>query len=99
MSRCILVDNCQLGELPVYNRLLFPFLEQQGQYWGNPSDDCQAVNELERMRTEGAEFILFAWTASWWFDTYPHFIDYVRKSYPCKLENERISIFDLRSSK
>ena len=98
-SRCILVDDSQLGELPIYNRLLFPFLEQDGQYWGNPSDDRQAIDELERMRAKGADFMIFAWTARWWFETYPDFIDYVRKRYACKLENERISIFDLRHSK
>jgi hypothetical protein len=97
--RCILVDDVQLGELPVYNRLFLPFLEHDGQYWGNPSDDCHAVRELERMRTAGAEYIIFAWTARWWFNSYPEFIGYLHSRYRCKLENERISIFDLKTSR
>lgn len=96
LSTCILIDGAQLGELHVYNRLFVPFLEQNGQYWGNPADDDQATTELERLRNSGAHFLIFAWTAYWWLDAYPQFYQHVRSRYPCRIENERIMIFELQ---
>src|SRR5687767_6879763 len=63
LSQCILIDGEELGELPVYNRLFIPFLERGGQYWGSPADSNQAIQELERLRAEGAAFAILPWTA------------------------------------
>ena len=82
LSTCILIDGNELGELPVYNRLFIPFLERGGQYWGNPAESNQAIQELERLRSERATFLVIAWTARWWFDTYPEFVEYMRTRYP-----------------
>jgi hypothetical protein len=97
LSTCILVDNCQLGELPVHNRLFLHFLERNGEYAGNPADSREAINELERLRRQGADFVAIAWTACWWLDTYSDFISHLRTHYTCRLENERIILFDLRA--
>jgi hypothetical protein len=97
LSTCILVDNGQLGELPVYNRLFLPFLERDGEYFGSPADSREAIMELERLRSHGAEFVVFAWTAFWWLDTYPEFLSHIRKHYASPLQNERLIIFELRA--
>jgi hypothetical protein len=97
LSTCILVDDCQLGELPVYNRLFLPFLVRDGKYFGSPADSREAITELERLRSSGAAFIVFAWTAFWWLDTYPEFLSHIWTHYPCRLQNERIIIFELRA--
>jgi hypothetical protein len=96
LSTCILVDGVQLGDLPVYNRLFLPFLERDGQYYGSPADSRQAIAGLERLRVRGATHIAIAWTAFWWLDSYGDFFQYLRSRYPCRLENERVIIFDLQ---
>jgi glycosyltransferase involved in cell wall biosynthesis len=78
-------------------RRRIPFLERDGQYWGNPADDATAIGELERLRGCGAAFIAIAWPVFWWFDYYPGFGRYLRAEFPCALENDRLVVFDLRN--
>jgi hypothetical protein len=75
-----------------------PFLERNGQYWGPPADDDNALHEFERMRNEfGAGFIAFAEPAFWWLDHYIKFAGHLRRHFRCTLRNERLVIFDLRT--
>jgi glycosyltransferase involved in cell wall biosynthesis len=73
-----------------------PFLERDGKYWGNPSDDENAIEELERLREAGAQFMVFAWSTFWWFEYYRGLHQYLRTRFPCVLENDSIVMFDLR---
>ncbi len=77
-------------------RRAIPFLERAGRYWGPPSDDETAIAEMERLRREGAGFMVFVWTAFWWLDHYLRFHRYIRGRYRCVLENDRLVVFDLR---
>ena len=72
-----------------------PFLERNGKYWGRPVDSAAAIQELERLRIEGANYIVFAWPAFWWLDYYSEFHRYLLARYPCNLENDRLVVFDL----
>jgi hypothetical protein len=83
-----ILDNCQS----------IPFLERDGMYWGAPSDDAIAIEEFERLRREGASFIVFGWPAFWWFDYYAQFNCYLRTKFRCVLDNDRLVVFNLRSS-
>jgi hypothetical protein len=74
-----------------------PFMEQNGQYYGLPADDATAIQELERLRAEGAKFIVFWWADFWCLDYYTGFNSHLRASYPCILEDESLVIFDLRT--
>jgi glycosyltransferase involved in cell wall biosynthesis len=73
-----------------------PFLERDGEYWGAPPDDETAIDELERLRNLGASYLVVAWPAFWWLDYYTRFGDWLRGRFPCRLENERVVVFDLR---
>jgi hypothetical protein len=79
-------------------RHAIPFFERDGEYWGPPEDDRTAIRELERLRRLGARFIAFAWPAFWWLDYYAKFHGYLRATFRCILENDRLVVFDLRSS-
>jgi len=93
----ILVDEMQthLG-VDAYRRSL-PFLEHNGEYWGRPADDQQAISEIERMRKSGCTHIVFAWPSMWWLDHYAEFYRHLQSGFRCVLENERLIVFDLRS--
>ena len=74
-----------------------PFLERDGQYWGPPPDGDTGIQELERLRKLGADFIVFVWTAFWWLDYYAELHNYLRSRFRCVLENDRMVAFDLRT--
>ncbi len=92
----IMVDEEQWGAselLPDYRCL--PFLEKDGCYWGSPADALTAVRELERMRQQGANFIVFGWPAFWWLDFYQGLQHHLQENYPIVSQNDHIIVFDL----
>jgi SAM-dependent methyltransferase len=94
-KRFILVDDGQWGRVRDLSDRAMPFVEKDGQYWGPPSDDATAWQELERLRAAGATHIAFAWPSFWWFGHYAEFSRRLRESFPCVLENERLVAFKL----
>jgi len=93
----ILVDDEEWGmEKEWAGRRRFAFLERAGEYWGAPPDDDTAISELERLKADGASFIVFAWPAFWWLDQYTEFRRYLHTHFRCLLENDRVVVFDLR---
>ena len=93
----IFVDDEQLSSGDAFaGRRRIPFLERDGQYWGTPADDDTAIRELERLRQDGAAFIIFAWPSFWWLDYYAGIQRHLRSTYRCLLQNDRLTVFDLR---
>lgn len=94
----ILVDNDEWGFGQLFwNYRIFPFAEENGQYWGPPTDDETAVREFKRLQQSGASFIVFGWPAFWWLDYYQGLNRHLRSSFRCVLHNDRLVVFDLRS--
>jgi SAM-dependent methyltransferase len=93
----VFVDEEQIRGVLSTGRSSMPFLERDGQYWGSPPDDTTAINELDRLRRNGATFIIFAWPAFWWLDHYATFTDYLYSKFRCVIKNERLIAFDMRS--
>jgi hypothetical protein len=73
-----------------------PFIEREGQYWGPPPDNDTAINELERLRLSGADFIVFIWPSFWWLDHFTEFYRYLHMRFNCLARNNRVVVFDLR---
>ena len=93
----VLVDDEEWGmEKEWMGRRRFAFLEREGEYWGAPPDDDIAIRELERLKSDGADFIVFAWPAFWWLDYYAEFRSYLHARFRRLLENDRVIVFDLR---
>ena len=95
-SHFIFVDQGMIEYELSDNRYAIPFIERNGKYWGQPSDDSAAIKELERLRHSGANFIAFVWPAFWWLDHYSEFNKYLRSKFPCVKQNERLIMFDIR---
>jgi glycosyltransferase involved in cell wall biosynthesis len=92
----ILVDENQWGGktfLP--DRNVIPFPEHNGEYWGPPADDDTAIAELERLRLEGADFIVFASGAFWWLDYYAGFARHLKSQYHQVNTSDSIIAFNL----
>ncbi|MBD1847730.1 glycosyltransferase family 2 protein [Cyanobacteria bacterium FACHB-63] len=91
----ILIDENQWGCEKRPDFQVLPFLEQAGEYWGAPLDSQTAIRELERMRHEGASFLVIGWTAFWWFDYFAEFRDHLNTNFPCILRNSCLMVFNL----
>jgi glycosyltransferase involved in cell wall biosynthesis len=95
--RFVLVDEQNLWRYDQLPGKRIPFLERNGEYWGMPTDDIAAIQECERLREAGAEYIVFAWPSFWSLDYYSKFQMHLRSHYRCILENERLVVFALYS--
>jgi hypothetical protein len=94
-GRFILIDEDQWETSDaIAGRLRIPFLEQGGRYWGPPTDGEHAVDELERLRAAGADFMVVAWPGFWWLDHYRPLNDRLNQTRRV-FENDRLIIFDL----
>lgn len=94
-AKFILVDDQLLS--PLFDEFGFiPFLEKDGVYWGPPADAGAAVCELQRIRSRGAEYIVFAWPAFWWLEYYAELDQHLRCSFDCVLNTQRLVVFDLK---
>ncbi|PYS05433.1 MAG: hypothetical protein DMG12_07725 [Acidobacteria bacterium] len=80
----------------VAGRKRIPFMERGGRYWGKPRDDQEAIQEIERLRLAGANFMVFAWPAFWWLDHYSGMTRFLQRKFECVLKNERLVVFDIR---
>ena len=93
----VLIDDVQFGAQRIGGRRVLPFLEKNGSFWGPPGDDQSAIDELERMRQQGASAVVIVWPAFWWLDAYPGFYRHLQGRYPCRIQNERVILFDMMS--
>jgi glycosyltransferase involved in cell wall biosynthesis len=82
----------------VAGRPCLPFPERDGQYWGRPASDEDALWELDRQRQAGANYIVFGWPAFWWLDHYRRLGQRLRTGYRTLLDNDQVVAFDLRES-
>ena len=93
----ILVDEDTLHGNEITKDLrTIPFIECNGQYWGQPANDDMAIKEFNRLRQTGASAIVFLWHTIWWLDHYVGFSNYLRQKFPCVLQNDCLIAFDLR---
>jgi succinoglycan biosynthesis protein ExoV len=87
------------GGQAMSGRRTLPFLERDGRYWGLPADSSTAIAELERLRNEGAQYIVFMWPSFWWLSHYHEFHSHLRQNYRTLSHNERILVFSLAPSR
>lgn len=95
-NKFILVNENMWAPESVAGRIAVPFLERDGQYWGEPENDQIAIQEVERMRGCGSSFMVFSPPGFWWLDYYAQFHRYLRLEYQCVMDDDRLVVFDLR---
>src|SRR5204863_8677992 len=63
--------------------------DESGAYSGHyPTDSAAAIEHLEALRAEGAQYFLLPATALWWLEHYPEFAAHLRSRYPTAAERE-----------
>lgn len=95
-TSAILVDDGQFLSAGGTTAELRPFLERDGEFWGPPPDSGTAIEELERMRRDGARYAVFAWPAFWWLEYYADLTRHLRANYAVQAGTDNVLVYDLR---
>ena len=75
-----------------------PFLERDGAYRGNPADSAQAIAELERLRGQGATYLVLRSSAYWWLDYYEEFAAYLDSAFSRVFVSNNLIVWALVSA-
>jgi hypothetical protein len=69
-----------------------------GRYAGYyPPDSAAAIEHLESLREQGAQFLLFPETAFWWLEHYDQFRQHLDSRHQCIWKDQQVIIYKLRS--
>ncbi len=75
----------------------FPGDEHGGYVGHHPPDDGWAIEQLDKARAAGAQFLVIPASMRWWLDHYRDFAERLRSTRePIHDDRERCTIFDLR---
>lgn len=91
-----LVDEHKLDRRLIAGWPLRNFPEHDGRYWGPPASDKAALREIDRMRSNGTKYVIFAWPAFWWLAHYADLNRYLRNKFRCVLEDDLLIVFDIQ---
>jgi hypothetical protein len=93
----VLLDEEETGYEVDRGRHFVPFPESQGGYGGPPASDAEAIEEIERLRSAGANYFVVAWPAFWWLDHYSRFSEHLITRYGRLHADDTVVVFDLRT--
>jgi GT2 family glycosyltransferase len=87
----VVVSKGDEGLLDLYGRRGWHFPQaSNGEYlWYYLPDGPPVVAQLETLRMQGAQYLLFPKPAFWWLDRYPEFTSHLRNHYPVIVEDEK----------
>ena len=74
---------------------ILPFPQREGQYWGPPSSNESAIDELERLKLAGGSKLVIGGPFHWWLTYYSGFAKYIFERFHCLLKNDRTIVIDL----
>ena len=93
----VAVDNGNPAIFYYAKRKGWHFLEQNGIYGGNPENSQRAINDLERLRREGATHLVFVTNTSWWLKSYPELTQHLSETATLLEATPEFEIYKLRS--
>ena len=92
----VLIDDRQFGLFGYLGRRrVYPFLEKHGQYWGSPQNSDQAISELRRLMTLGADHLVVLEPSRWWLDFYAEFWKFVTDQGAIALQTGELIVVNL----
>ena len=97
-SAFILMDeNHWVTSNDFHGRKRIPFVEMDGEFGGPPGDDSEAIEEIEKKKSNGAAFVVVPWSCFWYLQHYSGMKQYLENNAKCRIKNELIEIYDLNS--
>jgi len=94
-SCLILVDENRTDIKEELHCRVLAFLERDGEYWGPPVDDAEAIRELDRMRKSGADHIAFPWITKWWLEYYQGLVPHLERTSHRLKNSELLCVYRL----
>jgi hypothetical protein len=71
---------------------------EDGRWAGfHPADSQEAVEHLESLRSQGAQYLVFPQTAFWWLDYYAGLREQLEERYRLLATSESCRIYDIRT--
>jgi len=97
-ARVLLVSRGDGALLQLQARTAEHFPQDENGQWAGfyPADSETAISHLERLRSDGAEFLVFPATAMWWLDYYAGLARHMLTSARVAHHGEECVVFDLR---
>ena len=74
------------------------FLEKDGIYQGNPSDNQQLIVDFEKLRGRGATHLVFTTNTFWWLEYYPEFARHLAENATLLQATPQFKIYGLTST-
>jgi hypothetical protein len=65
----------------------------------HPADSQEAIEHLEALRSQGAQYLVFPQTAFWWLDYYGDLNEHLEERYRLVATSESCRIYDVRTSR
>jgi hypothetical protein len=65
----------------------------------HPADSQEAVEHLESLRSQGAQYLVFPQTAFWWLDYYDGLRGHLEERYKLLATSESCRIYDIRAGR
>jgi hypothetical protein len=94
-ARVLLADERKLsGHLPKLD--VIEFMVRDGQYWGIPSSDDEAIAEVQAAIDVGAAFFVVAWSAFWFLEELRGFNQWLDSHFALVASSSRVMVFDIR---
>ncbi|MGH7179448.1 MAG: glycosyltransferase family 2 protein [Tepidisphaeraceae bacterium] len=94
----ILIDDSQLGLGNTFRgRRVLPMIERDGQYWGPPADDSEAIRQLDRLVDSGIKWLVFGWPSYWWLDQYWQFRIHVERRFALRANTPHVLVYQLQT--
>ncbi|MCW2572756.1 MAG: glycosyl transferase [Frankiales bacterium] len=92
-ERVAVVDDNHWGLHRGFSRATVPFPSRDGVWWGRPTNDHEARQELERLRRAGIRTLVVGWPAFWWLDYYEGWHRKLRADSESVFENDVLVAF------
>jgi pyruvyltransferase len=88
----VLADEDQLRHTLPFERV-FAFKDRDGFYWGAPSSDAEAIEELERLAQLGARYFAITFPSFWMLDAFPDFSAFLSSRGRCEFRDAHLALF------
>ncbi len=92
-----LLDEDRFGEMPAIGRRILPFPEQGGSYAGVPANPLQAIEEIERQKADGIEYLAVGWPAFWWLEYFGEFALHLARDFGEPRRSDNLILYSLNS--
>jgi hypothetical protein len=98
-SKALVISNGENKLIDIQERTACHFPRDRNGHFAsdNPANSAEAIEQLESLRTEGADYLVIPQFSMWWLETYPGFRDHLSTRYRVVWRGVACAIYHLRA--